>query len=253
MVLGLLGTACVKDGDTTRQTTQGFYLYNRVVSNDGKISLSKAQTTIVIDLNNFKMAISSSVKLSNGQKVKFEIEEISLSGSNPYEFSVSSAKSTDGSTVLNGIQGKVDLSGGVMYMQYNINGTEAVYATSLIAFPYTSFNSTKDGNTYSSTSSVMFFTLNDKDSTKATMEVRNLQLSRNSSIIEDVTYDTVQVTPTVSGYKLTGSHLKNNSMGTSYDITDFNADVTDQGRVLNATFKCMGYDVKYQGQMFKSN
>ncbi len=255
IVLGMLSTACIKDGTETNRTTEGLYLYNRAINPDnGTITLSKSYTTVVIDLNSMKMAIASSAKLDGGRTLKFQAEDIDLKQSNPYEFSVSSVKSTTG-TIINNLQGKIDLSGGVMYMQYRVdgvNGEETVYATSIIAFPYTEATSTKNGKSETSTTAVMLFTLNDKDSTKATMEVRNLKLSSSTTIIEDATYDTVQVVPTTEGYKLIGNHLKSNSMGSSFDITNFNADVTRQGRLLNATFKCLGYDVKFTGKMFKN-
>ncbi len=256
IVLGMLSTACIKDGTETNRTTEGVQLYNRAVNSDnGTITFSKSYTTVVIDLSGMKMAIASSAKLSSGATLKFEAEEIDLKNSStPYEFSVSSLKSTNG-TIINGLQGKIDLSGGVMYMQYRVDGgkgEETVYATSIIAFPYTEFTATKDGKSESSTKAVMLFTVNAKDSTKATMEVRNLQLASSVTNIEDATFDTVQVVPTTEGYKLTGSHLKSSSMGSTFDITDFDANVTKQGRLLNATFKCMGYDVKFTGQMFKN-
>ncbi len=254
IVLGMLSTACIKDGTETNRTTEGVQLYNRAVNSDnGAITFSKSYTTVVIDISNMKMAIASSATLNSGATLKFEAEEIDLKKSNPYEFSVSSIKSTNG-TIINGLQGKIDLSGGVMYMQYRVDGgkgEETVYATSIIAFPYTEFTATKDGKSESSTNAVMLFTVNAKDSTKATMEVRNLQLASNVTNIEDATYDTVKVVPTAEGYKLTGSRLKSNSMGSTFDITDFDANVTSQGRLLNATFKCMGYDVKFTGRMFK--
>ena len=154
IVLGMLSTACIKDGTETNRTTEGVQLYNRAVNSDnGAITFSKSYTTVVIDISNMKMAIASSATLNSGATLKFEAEEIDLKKSNPYEFSVSSIKSTNG-TIINGLQGKIDLSGGVMYMQYRVDGgkgEETVYATSIIAFPYTEFTATKDGKSESST------------------------------------------------------------------------------------------------------
>ena len=63
----------------------------------------------------------------------------------------------------------------------------------------------------------------------------------------------MSVKVTDDGYMLTADRLKSNTYGSTYDMTDFNGVVSNQGRVLNVTFKCKGYDVKYHGSMFKED
>lgn len=256
LVLALATASCIGNDEPTNSMTQVVKMYNRAMGDniDGCL-LSTATTQIAIDMNAATISLSTSARVNDRQKVSFKIELMKMTSQSAglYTFSASSVKCDNGSVVTN-LQGTFDMNAGVMYLQYLVDGQTTVYSTSLLAYAYTTLSSSKDGgNPQEFTNSMMIFRLDSKDSTKATLEVRNLQLSATDLGVDAATYDTVNVQVTESGYLLTADRLKSNTYCSTYDMTDFNGVVTNQGRVLNATFKCKGYDVKYHGSMFKED
>lgn len=256
LVLALATASCIGNDEPTNSITQVVKMYNRALGDDiDGCVFSTSTTQIAIDMNAATISLSTSTRIAYRQKVSFKVELLKMTSQSAglYTFSASNVKCDNGNVVTN-LQGTFDMNAGVMYLQYLVDGQTTVYSTSLLAYAYTTLSSSKDGgNPYESPSSMMIFRLDSKDSTKATLEVRNLQLSATDPGIDAATYDTVSVQVTESGYQLTADKLKNNTYGSTYEITNFNGVVTNQGRVLNATFKCKGYDVKYHGSMFKED
>ncbi len=256
LVLALATASCIGNDEPTNSFTQVVKMYNRAIGDniDGCL-FSTSTTQIAIDMNAATISLSTSARINDRQRPSFKVEVLKMTTQSAglYTFSASNVKCDNGSVVTN-LQGTFDMNAGVMYLQYLVDGETTVYSTSLLAYAYTNLSSSKDGGvpqTFSN--SMMIFRLDSKDSTKATLEVRNLQLSATDPGVDAATYDTVSVKVTDDGYMLTADRLKSNTYGSTYDMTDFNGVVSNQGRVLNVTFKCKGYDVKYHGSMFKED
>jgi len=204
----------------------------------------------VIEFNNTENTVqfTGEFKDMDGRKLTFKTSEMKMNAASStadvYSFS---ANTINGSAVITGLKGYVDLGTGLLWCSFQVDGSMTVYCTTDLIFPYSTTTITdENGNNYKNEGSDYLLAF-DTDGDKAIMRISDFIPAVNGTIAARIIeYKGIKMTPTTTGYIFTADELQSNASG-SYDITDLNITVDRQGQHMSGTFKCNGNNFTVDG------
>ncbi|MBP5561843.1 MAG: hypothetical protein J6X70_08625 [Muribaculaceae bacterium] len=246
-----------KDPDQTAQFQQEYYIRS-VNIDDQSVQFSKSVSVINVNYTKDIMDITVTVKLNASSSTTIQLKELALA----YDaytgmFSIKKGATTtvsDGATVDN-FDGTFDYNTGVMYLNFFVDGKYHVVCTTRLLYPYGNSTSTyeKEGQTKTCTVDdfCLALELND-EGTKANLTLYNVQLETEKDKVIYIEYASLPVTVNVVGYNLEAASLEakiDNLVKPDYNITDFKATITDNGRRINGSFIINGHTMVFNAKM----
>lgn len=242
-------TACSSnDEPVNKQTVTGTTNFRAVDGSDMVFS----QTMTKVELNHTTMTIiiSGEFKDANDKTRSFITPEMKMTLSSNAIYTFNNAGSSSNSS-FEGLKGYIDWATGVMWFTFSVDGSTNVYASTQLLYAYASTTVTdpvKD-KTYEHKQSGYLFAFDSKCE-KCTMVIYNFVTDINGSIhAYETKYEDLTVTPTTTGYVITGDNLESSYAG-FYTINDLTFTLDDQGRTIDGTFECNGIDFSVTGPLF---
>ena len=172
-------------------------------------------------------------------------------------FSIKKGANTtvSGGATVDNFDGTFDYNTGVMFLNFFIDGKYHVVCTTRLLYPYGNSTSTyeKDGQTKTCTVDdfCLAIELND-EGTKANLTLYNVQLENEKDKVIYIEYASIPVTVNTVGYNLEAASLEakiDNLVKPDYDITNFKATISNNGRRINGSFIINGHTVAFSAKM----
>ena len=242
-LLLLASTACTddKDKDKTITTFQGQLLNNVVNISEGqseKVSL----TTVTIEWNYIDGTISMNyaVPLNEGNTANINFNDAKLnydSNLDCYIFQPTNA----GNSVTN-FNGYFNPNKGIIHIEFIVNGTRFVSSNADLFFPYSTFkitNTELENPTPTEYNNAIVAIIVNPSDMSAQLGMGGFALPNSTGEISAVYFSGLKAIATGNGYKGTLDTNKLSNDG-SLTLNNFEAIVTANGRVINATFTMNG-------------
>jgi hypothetical protein len=244
MLAVMMFTACTNNDDPVNKQTFTSTINTRTF--DGTdVVFSQGSAKVEVNFTHMTIQFTSDYKDINGQSRTITTPEMKMTYLNGsiYQFDVT-GNGDDAMT------GRFDMATGMLWYTFFKDGYPVVCTSHLLyAYSTTTVTNPDNGNHYSHKESAYLFAL-DARGEKCVMRVSNFTPNINGTIeAEELQYDGLNVTPTVSGYIITASQVESSMKG-FYTITDLNIVLDAHCRVINGSFKCGDLDFTVSGGLF---
>ena len=159
-------------------------------------------------------------------------------------------------TDLGSPSGYIDIATGMMWLTFTPElGSTNYYCTTHLLYAYATTNVTNPDNglNYNHEQSAYLFVPDARGET-CVMKISNFTPNIAGSIeANEIQYDGLTMTPTADGYVITASEVEPSNYKGNYIITDLNINLSNQGKLINGTFKCNDLEFKVTGDLFPTN
>ena len=249
-------SACSHDSNSEYKFEEQTY-YRIVNLNTQNVSFARSTVNCTLNPDDKTIQISTTISM-NGSNITIDSSTMPYTtpSANTYKFGGTAKASGHDVTNFNGLY---DGATNAIYLEMNIDSHHGLYITSIPLFPYTT--TTVTNNMFSSDSSeplilddCSYGFIFDNTLVDGIFAILNFKLTAIDSRIEEIDYKGITVTPTADGYSIQASLLSPSVSGSleKYTITDFKADITEQGRKVEGSFTCSNKDVTFSGKAFNT-
>lgn len=244
-----LFTACGNDDEPDNKQTFTSPINCRAIDGEDVV-FSQGTSKVEIDYTNMMIKFEADYKDLHGQSHSLSTPNMKLTNvsSLVYEFTASAGQ--PGSAIVESLGGTIDLATGMMWYTINTAAGEVV-CTSHLLYAYTNTTMTNPANNNHGThqQSGYLFVPDSKGET-CIMQISNFIADLNGSVVaQEIQYQGLTLTPTVSGYTITAETAESSYKG-FYTLTDVNITLNNQCRVMNGSFKCNGLEYTLSGGLF---
>ena len=253
MLLSLLAvtllTACGSEDEPVNKQTVSATFNCRAYDGDNVVF---SQSTAKVELNYTDMTIqiTTDFKDTDGMPHTLTTQEMRM------EQQTGTIYSFHELTDLGSPSGYIDLSTGMMYLTFTPELGSTTYCCTthlLYAYVTTHVSNPDNGLNFSHEQSAYLFAPNSRGET-CTMKVSNFIPNTAGSIeVSELQYDGLTMTPTAYGYIITASEVEPTNFKGNYIITDLNITLSNQGNLINGTFKCKDLEFRVTGNLFPVN
>jgi len=254
--VALMGlSACDDSDDPVSTISYTVDTNNRALSQENPMTdprFSQTTTEITLDMNNYTIALTGSVVLTEGgETVHFTTPTVKLS----YNYSgyyVFMSNETN-NTRVTGVNGYLDYSTGMLWYYYEIDGLYWVYASSHLLYATTTTTITSEtGSPYTHSWSAYCFVLDSSGKT-CQLQISNLVTSSTGTVTSSVVkFNGLTVVPTRTGYTITADELTSTEDG-SYKLKNVKFEITDQGLTLAGSFAIDEHNFAVSGKAFATS
>ena len=242
-LLILAATACSDDKDSAVTKLQADVLNNVVNISEGQSEkVSSSLISVEWNYTENSISVSYSVPMSAGNLANVNVTNAALKSDNElgcYVFESSNA----GNGITN-FRGLYNPNNGTMHIEFIVGGTHFVSSNADLFFPYTTITVTntqeENATPVDSKNAAMIIVIN-PDNMSAVLGLGNFTLSTTSGTISEIYFRDLKATATANGFVVT---LDSEKQSDTHTLNSFQANVTGNGRVVNATFTM---DDKYSG------
>ncbi len=248
----MMFTSCGNDDDPVNKQTLGLTFNARVIddSNENNIIFSQSNGQVELNYTDMTAKMTCSYKDLDGKTMTFNspIMDMKPYSSTIYELRINGSDSSTASRM-----GYIDLSTGmVWYKDKNQDGSATLIITSQLVYPYLSTTVTdKDGHQYIHEQSGYIFAIDSKGET-AIMAVFNFVPETGGAIqAAELDYDGLKVTHTATGYRITADECTC-KQADYYNLHDLEVNITDQGMVINGSYKVKDNTYTMSGSLIAS-
>lgn len=260
MGMMLTGMTSCLDSNENNETSFSVGMYQRVVT-DGSGDVADFFTNnyyFTINSSDFTVNIDVTSTYEEGNTLSFSTGKMNFSVDREmqaYRFS-SPNITTQGHTVSN-FKGMIDLSSGVAYISFMVDGDKTVYATAHLPFM---FNSThfipEDGSAESDSEKLQYdFTIN-KSKMTATVLILNFvpEEDDKDSGTKVAVFEGLDLKITRDGYEISAESVKSSISGKGNikdaELKDVKFNITAQGTRFNGAYSTNTYKATVSGKMF---
>ena len=245
-----LFTACTKSDDPVSKQTVNSTINCRMIDvSDGSVVFSQNTGKIDVNFTDMTIQFTCNYKDLNGQTQSLTTPVMNLVSQKGSVYYMET-----GSQAIARV-GRIDLSSGMMFYRNSDpdNGTVLVMTTNLLyAYTTTTMTNPENGNSGSHEQSAYLFALDSRGET-CIMRISNFMSNMNGAVdAPEVQYEGLTVTPNGYGYKITAPSVESDYKG-FYTLTDVDFNLTEQGEVINGSFKCNGLNYTVTGSLFPAN
>ena len=242
-----LFSSCNNDEPENKMTSY-VTLNSRAIEGDN-IVFSQGNGKVDVDNSNMMIKFTADFKDANGMSRTITTPEMKMKkvSYSLYGFDASAQPMGSGFESLGGY---VDFYTGVMWYTLSSSTMKVVSSTSLqYAYTTTTIINPDNDNHIDHKQSFYEFALN-ANGRSCTMGIYNFIPNISGSIEAPlIEYKDLTMTPTATGYTITADEVESSYKG-FYTITDLQFDITNQGQVLNGSFKCKDLEFKVTGALF---
>ena len=249
LALLMLGfTACNDNDGENKRTFSTEILNNSVnISNGTSEKVSNSSAAMELNITKSTLSLSYSVPVTNGTVVNVVIKDAELVPDNELNcFTFTSSNPGNGIANFKGFYRPRDVS---IHIEFDAFGTHhvssnAYYYSSAIYFPFSTITmtNTEDESVKESKEAWSIISVNPNDMS-AVFALGNFATDNNSGTIQEVDFSGLKATATSNGFHVTITEPIKSTDG-YYTLNSFEAFVTGNGRVINATFVL---NTKYSG------
>ena len=235
-LLVLAMSACTDSGSEETRTFSAQMLNNSVNVTDGTSDkVSSSILSMKMDVTNSTLSIDYSVPVTGNTVANVVVNDAQLVPDNELNcYTFTSANAGTGITNFKGYYSPQ----GCLHIEFDAFGTHHVSSNADLYFPYSSITMTKteDENATPVESNKAEVNISiDPSNMKAVLAMGNFALENISGDIQSVYFRNLNAIATGDGFKVTTTEPVESTDG-DYTITDLEAFVTGNGRVINATF-----------------
>lgn len=242
-------TACGSDGEpVNRQTLSATTNYRAIEGSD--MVFSQSVSKVELDYTAMTIIISGEFKDANNKTRSYITPEMKMTLSSNSVYTFNNTNSVANSNI-EGLKGYIDWATGMIWFTFIADGSLNVYGSTQLLYAYatTTVTDPENGKTYEHKESGYLFAFDSKCE-KCTMIIYNFVNDINGSIhAYETKYEGLTVTPTITGYAITGDNLMS-SFADYYTITDLTFTLDDQGHAINGSFECNGNEFEVTGPLF---
>lgn len=237
--------SCSDNESSDKRTINAQVLNNSVRIADAtseKVSLSPI--AIELNITNSTISLNYSVPVSAGNTVTINFKDAQLNPNNElncYTFT----SENPGNNIVN-FKGYYSPSIGCLHIEFDAFGTHHVSTNADLYFPYsniTLINTEFADPTPKENKNAQSIISINPDGMTAALAMGDFALDNNTGIINSVVFTGLKATATADGFKVVATQPVK-SQDNIYTLNAFEANVTANGRVINATFTL---DTKYTG------
>ena len=241
-------TACNKDDDSpvNKQTVSA--TINCRAYDGSTVMFSQSTAKVELNYTDMTIQITTDYKDIDGMGHTLTTKPMHMdqrTGTTIYSFH----EMTD----LGSPSGYLDMATGMMLFTFTPETGSTNYCCTthlLYAYAKTVITNPDNGFTYNNEQTAYLFEPNARGET-CRLRMSNFTPNTAGSILSsEIQYEGLTMTPTAEGYTVTASELESTTYKGIYIITDLNFTLSNQGNVINGTFKCNGLDFKVTGNLF---
>jgi hypothetical protein len=262
IALALIMASCSNDNDENYATMTTDMINRVTLVSTGSTGMYAGTYQFYLDFANAKTNITVTTKFAAQMpEVTFMVKDLPLtaSSSTGYSFTASSVTPVDASgTAVSGYtitNLKGQILDGVVKLQYTVNGTFQVQATSN-KLAYTTANTTVtdtlDATKIYKNTEMQYGIIIDAAKDSAVLYLANAKFDANMPVQSTMTFPHLVATPTATGYILTGNNIVPTISGVpfkSYLITNFLANLYYDSDKATISFECAGKKVEATGYL----
>ena len=204
-------TACGSDNDPVNKQSFSITTDNRTIDGN-EVAFYQGTANVEVNFTDMVIQFTTNYKDANGESHNLTTPEMKLnSASYPlYSFNMAANNGIDK------LQGFLDMNTGMMWYSFVIDGSATVVSSTHLLYAYTTTNMTNLGGTV------------------------------DAPIVQ---YEGLTLVPNESGFKVTADKAESNYKG-FYTLTDVDFTLSDQGKIINGSFKCNGLEYTVSGRLF---
>lgn len=233
-------TSCLNETDEPERKLSFTAPANCQAINGNDVAFSLGTSKVDLDFTGNLINFTLEYKDAEGKTRSMVTPQMKMTSVNStaYQFSTES------------LNGYLDLPNLIMWFTFNDGNTKMVCVSELLyAYTSTTITNPDNGNHGTHNESAYSFVLDDKGETCA-LTIYNFMCNLNMAVdVTKVVFEGLTVTPTVTGYSITGNEIASSYNGL-YTLTDVNFNLNNQGQVINGSFKCKGLEFAVTGNMF---
>lgn len=245
-LLVLASTACSDDKDSAITKLQADVLNNVVNIGEGQSEkVSSSLISVEWNYTENTITLSYAVPMSAGSVVNVNVTNAALKTDNNLScYTFESANAGNGITNFKGLYNP---NNGTMHIEFIVAGTYFVSSNADLFFPYTTItvtNTEQENATPVESKNAAMIIVIDPTNMSAMLGLGNFTLSTNDATISEIFFRDLKATATANGFVVTLDSEKQATNDSNKTLNSFQANVTGNGRVVNATFTM---DEKYSG------
>ena len=236
-LLVLASTACSDDKDSAITKLQADVLNNVVNIGEGQSEkVSSSLISVEWNYTENTITLSYAVPMSTGSVANINVTNAPLKSDN--ELGCYTFESANAGNGITNFKGLYNPNNGTMHIEFIVAGTYFVSSNADLFFPYTTITVTnteqENATPVESKNAAMIIVIN-PDNMSAVLGLGNFTLSTNDATISEIYFRDLKATATANGFVVTLDSEKESNDKT-YTLNSFQANVTGNGRVVNATF-----------------
>lgn len=244
-LLMLSFTACNDNENEDKRSFVAEVLNNSVNISEG-ISEKVSNSSITVEFNYTKsiISINYSVPITGSTVASVIIKDAELVPDN--ELNCYTFTSTNPGNGITNFKGFYSPSMGCLHIEFVAFGTHFVSSNADLYFPYSSItmtNTEEESSTPKENKNAESIISINPDNMNAVLGLGNFALDNNSGNIQAIYFSGLKATATSNGFKVVATEPIQ-STDSYYTLNNFEAFVTGNGRVINATFTI---NTKYNG------
>lgn len=242
-------TACNDDEETVNKQTFSS-TFNCRAYDGSQVTFSQNTAKVEVNFTDMTIQVTTAYKDIDGMAHTLTTKAMQM------EQRSGSVYSFRELTDLGSPSGYIDIATGMMWLTFTPElGSTNYYCTTHLLYAYATTNITNPDNglNYNHEKSAYMFVPDTRGET-CVMSISNFTPNTVGSIeANEIQYDGLTMTPTADGYTITASEVEPTNYRGNYIITDLNFTLSNQGQVINGTFKCNDLEFKVTGDLFPIN
>lgn len=245
-------TAC-DDDDPVNKTEFGVMMNTRSVDlseTPEAVTFSQKEGAFKIDFTNQTIEVSIPVKLNDDEEITVEPGLLDMTNLS-FQYTFAKANFIASGHDVNGFSGRIDMNTGNVYIEMTVDGIYRVTTTNYPCY----YNATTaiqpfEGSegAYTHKQSSYGFKLNE-NGTGCILSIVNFFPRENATNGINVNYENLPMQVTGNGYKMQADSLTT-AYGSGLTLTDVEFTISNNGQILNGTFKCGDHGFTVSGAMF---
>ena len=242
-------TACNDDEESVNKQTFSSTFNCRAYDGD-QVAFSQNTAKVEVNFTDMTIQVSTGYKDIDGMAHTLTTNAMQM------EQRSGSVYSFHELTDLGSPSGYIDIATGMMWLTFTPElGSTNYYCTTHLLYAYATTNVTNPDNglNYNHEKSAYMFVPDSRGET-CVMSISNFTPNTVGSIeANEIQYDGLTMTPTADGYTITASEVEPTNYRASYIITDLNFTLSNQGQVINGSFKCNDLEYTVSGTLFPTD
>ena len=239
-------TACGSDNDPVNKQSFSITTDSRTIDGN-EVAFYQGTANVEVNFTDMVILFTTNYKDANGESHNLTTPEMKLnSASYPlYSFNMAANNGIDK------LQGFLDMNTGMMWYSFVIDGSATVVSSTHLLYAYTTTNMTNPENgKHGSNEQSAYLIAPDTRGETCKMQISNLMTNLGGTVDAPIVqYEGLTLVPNESGFKVTADKAESNYKG-FYTLTDVDFTLSDQGKIINGSFKCNGLEYTVSGRLF---
>ncbi len=241
-------TSCLNDSDEPERKLSFTTPINTQAINGDDVVFSMGTSKVEMDFTQNLINFTFDYKDAEGKSHSLVTPQMKMTAVNSTAYQFSAAGQGNGG--VESLSGYLDMPNLILWFTFNDGSTKMLCTSQLLyAYTTTTITNPENGNNGNHQMSAYNFAINDNGQT-GVLTIYNFISNLSATIdVSKVEFEGLTVTQTATGYTITSNEVasKNNSY---YTLSDVNFNLTNQGKVINGSFKCKGLEFAVTGDMF---